>query len=214
VLEYLDQASYSEAQLATIYAANKTLHVGAGFSSGMKLGFAINNNLDKLCDYPSYYTCTDHNELQDLLEKPYSKAAMHAANRDIIENGGSQNIVHFFDSISDDDSDDIDYHSNYCIDPQMHHPRYEIYPGTPPQEARHPTVSIDHPTRQKHNDSASELILHHQYHVLPRPRFSHGHLGGFSPPYDRLPSHYVSELTTNTPSSSAGTSSTEDGTYI
>ena len=89
--------------------------------------------------------------------------------------------------------------------------------GTPPQEARHPMrhmVPSGRPPRQKRYGSAAELTLHYPHDVPPPPRFSHGQGGGFSqemPPYHHLPSHYVPQLNTHTPSSSTATP-TEEGT--
>ena len=91
-------------------------------------------------------------------------------------------------------------------------PDYGVY-GTPPQEMRHQMRHMmPHarpPRQQKRYGSAAELT-HHYPHDIPPPRFTHG-FSQEMPPYHHLPSHYVPQLNTHTPSSSTATP-TDEGT--
>ena len=92
---------------------------------------------------------------------------------------------------------------------------YGVY-GTPPLDVRHPTRHMMHQSRptghgrphQKRYGSAAELSLHYPHDIPPPRGYS-----GFSQeiPQYNLPSHYVPQLNTHTPSSSTNTP-TEDGT--
>jgi hypothetical protein len=86
--------------------------------------------------------------------------------------------------------------------------------GMPPDYRKHKLKL--HPIRKRHYGSAAESFRGCPDLILPSPKFSRDQPDGFSqkmPPYHRrhLPSHYVSQLNTDTPSLSTVTP-TEDGT--